>query len=494
MPGELTSLLKQAVALQQQGQYSAAQALYRQVLAIDPLQFDALHLLGVAERQRGHPEAALELIGAALALQPDSASARCNLGAALQDLGRHQEALDSFVHALTIQPDYPMGLYNQANALRHLGRIDEALASYDRALALKPDYPEALCNRALALLALQRADLALQSCEQALRLRARFADAWNVRGTALLALGDPEAALDSFGEALHSDLRHGEAWRQRAAVLLRFGEFEEAIDSAEHACACRPGDSGATLGRANVLRAMGRQAEAADTYRQAGAEGADPALVDYMLALLGEAPMPTAPPPSYIAALFDQYAGHFDQHLQGKLAYRTPVLLEAAVGPAHDLHVIDLGCGTGLCGPWLRRLAHTLEGVDLSPAMLEAARSGGCYDKLACAELVAYLEGLHTTVDLLVAADVLVYLGDLGPAFRAASARLASGGRLAFSVEEGSAEIALGASGRYAHSECYVRRLAAQHWMDVVHLGRGALREDGGTPVQGLLVVLRRQA
>lgn len=488
MPGDLTTLLKQAVALQQQGQFSAAQALYREVLALDPLHFDALHLNGVAERQRGHPAQALALISAALDIQPDSAAARCNLGATFSDLGRHAEALDSFERALAIQPDYPMALYNRGNALRQLGRADEALASYDRALALKPGYPEALCNRGLALLSLRRAGDAVDSCEQALRQRARYADAWNVRGCALLALGEAEAALDSFGDALHSDIRHAEAWRHRAALLLRFGELEEALDSATHACASKPGDAAATLGLANVLRAMGRKEDAVAAYRQAGEEGADPGLVGFMLALLGEAPMPAAPPAEYIASLFDQYAGHFDQHLQGKLAYRTPALLEAAVGPAQDLDVVDLGCGTGLCGPWLRRISRTLSGVDLSQAMLDQARATGCYDQLDCADLHAWLEQhQQRQADLYVAADVFVYLGDLDRALPV----LKPGARIAFSVEECAGDgFVLQPSGRYAHGEEYVRRLAAHKGLQIAHCSRAPLREEGGAPVVGLLVVL----
>jgi predicted TPR repeat methyltransferase len=246
------------------------------------------------------------------------------------------------------------------------------------------------------------------------------------------------------------------------------------------------------LGRANALRALQRRDEAAAAYRQAGEEGADAQLVGSMMALLGAAPMPAAPPAAYVAGLFDQYAGHFDVHLQDVLAYRTPALLEALLGPAAGLLTIDLGCGTGLCGPWLRRVSHTLEGVDLSPAMLEQARATGCYDKLACADLAAYLEG-RAGIDLLAAADVFVYLGELGPAIRAMAACLGAGGRIVFSVEEcAEGPVALRPSGRYAHGEEYLRALAADHGLQVRQLDRAVLREDGGAPVPGLLVLLAR--
>lgn len=120
--------------------------------------------------------------------------------------------------------------------------------------------------------------------------------------------------------------------------------------------------------------------------------------------------------------LFDWYAEHFDDHLQGRLKYRTPALICEQIfklDPPRDLEVLDLGCGTGLCGPLLKPLARAMTGVDLSPNMLEMARKRGLYDELVCSDLIAFLAPHHARFDLVVATDVFIYVGALEAVFQA---------------------------------------------------------------------------
>ncbi|GGY21065.1 hypothetical protein GCM10007386_57420 [Pseudoduganella dura] len=496
-------LLRQAVAHHQRGEFAQADALYEQVLRLDPVNFDALHLSGVAARQRGNAFIALELIGRAIALDDTRAIAHCNLGAAQQDAGRDHDALASYERALALQPDYPLALCNRGNALRRLGRLDEALGSYAAALALSPRYPEALCHRALALQELGRHDDALDGFAAALDARPAYPEAVNGAAVSLLATGDAAQALQGFGRALQLRPGYAEAWCGRGAILLHAGELDAALDSWRNALAARPAYGRAQLGLANTLRALGRRDEAIAAYRQAREAGADGATVDYLLAALGAGVAPAASPPEYVAALFDGYAPRFDHHLVGELRYRTPgllvALLERHLPRAADNDVLDLGCGTGLCGPLLRPFARHLAGVDLSPAMLERARLLEVYDTLACAGIVPFLHEDGRQWDVLAAADVLVYLGDLDPLFAAARPALRAGGVFAFSVEAldrdgGGTEgtFALRASGRYAHAAPYLRAVAVRHGFAVRALEPCTLRQDSGADVAGLLAVMVR--
>jgi predicted TPR repeat methyltransferase len=247
---------------------------------------------------------------------------------------------------------------------------------------------------------------------------------------------------------------------------------------------------------------MNRQAAALQAYGRAVELGADPAQVDFALAAFGAegSAMPDAAPQPYVVQLFDSVAGDFDQHLNDTLKYRVPQLLAEALARCGGLpagaSVLDLGCGTGLAGALLRPQAARLEGVDLSPGMLEQARRRGIYDALACGDIVEHLEALSAPVDLVLAADVFVYLGDLAPVFAASAAALRPGGLFAFSVE------ALGAAAgvdfllcrtrRYAHALDYVLRLTAAHGFEVALLEAAVLREEGGADVAGGIVVLRR--
>jgi len=495
----VTALLKEALALHQAGQLDEAGARYRAVLARAPRQFDALHLLGVVRRQQGDAQEAVRLIGQALAVNPDQATAHCNLGAALQDLGRSSEALASFEAALGRNAGYPLAWSNRGNALRKLGRLPEAVDSYERALALRPHYPEAWCNRAVALLDLGEARAALESCERALKEKQPYPEAACVRANALFQLREFDAALRGYDEAIAFDAQAPAAHTGRGLALLKLGRAQEALAAFEAALALRPAHAHSQRQRGDALLALGRRDEAIAAYTGARtlahAASEDASQIEFALAALGVGTAPERAPAAYVKALFDQYAGHFDQHLTGVLGYRTPALIDAALRrhiDRSDLTVVDLGCGTGLCAPCLRPLARSLAGVDLSANMLAQARAGGLYDELACADIGAWLALQARMVDLAVAADVLVYFGDLDDLFAAVRHALRPGGWFCFSTEAGEgADYTLLPSNRYAHTLSYLERLAAQYGFAVLEAERAAVRSENGVDVEGYLLVLQ---
>ncbi|WP_051971619.1 tetratricopeptide repeat protein [Massilia sp. 9096] len=519
------ALLQQAVHLHQQGRLEPAQDLYRQVLLLEPRQFDALHLLGVIERQRGRAREAVALIEAALQVDGKQARAHCNLGAALQDLGQPERALASYDSALRLDPHYALAWNNRGNTLRRLGRPQEALDAYERALTLRANDPDAWCHRAIVLLELGRPADAAASAERALAARPDWPEALLALGNALQALDRLGDAVKAYDRALAQDKQDERAdlWCARGAALKKSGRLDDALASYDRALAARPDYALATHYRANVLRALGRRQEAVDSYRRALELGADGDEIRFALAALGEADAPAGAPQAYVKELFDQYAGHFDRHLVEVLGYRTPALLGAllarhglAAGEldvSGTLDVLDLGCGTGLCATMLRPLARRLGGVDLSGKMLDKARELQLYDQLDCAEIGAYLDGQQAAWDLMVAADVLVYFGDLAPLFEQIRKALRPGGRFAFSCETPEAASSAGdgtagktspagaprgyaitASNRYAHARAYVEATAHAAGFDLIEAEAAALRREHGVEVAGQLFLLRARS
>ncbi|NRR33325.1 tetratricopeptide repeat protein [Oxalobacteraceae bacterium] len=493
----VAALLQQAVGLHQQGQLQSAQALYRRVLDIEPHQFDALHLCGVIARQQGQVEEAIELIGRALSIDATQAAPHCNLGAALQDAGRAQEALESYERALQCNPGYALAYSNRGNALRKLGRPEGALDSYEHALHLKPDSPETWCQRSIVLLELERADDALASAGRALTLRPAYADAHFAQGNALQALHRFDEALPAYQRALDNSAGNAQLWCARGTALQRLRRTAEALYSYEQAVAIAPGYALAHQYRGNALRALQRPDEAIAAYKQALYNGGAAESLRYALASLGVGEQPAVAPAEYVRNLFDQYAGHFDQHLLDVLDYQVPALLDGAIARhklADNMDTLDLGCGTGLCGPYLRGCSRTLTGVDLSDKMLDKARERGLYDQLVCAELTVFLAGRRSEADLIVAADVFVYIGDLAPVFGAVSQTLRAGGLFCFTAEadDSGAEcgFALRPSNRYAHAMHYLRTLAAENGLTVLEARQQEVRKDHGESVNAYLMVM----
>ncbi|WP_243375490.1 class I SAM-dependent DNA methyltransferase [Microvirga solisilvae] len=220
------------------------------------------------------------------------------------------------------------------------------------------------------------------------------------------------------------------------------------------------------------------------------------------LARLGALPQDEAITDAYVRALFDDYAPKFDRHLTKSLAYRGPELIADALRRACSKSIrdcrfgltLDLGCGTGLMGQALDGLCASLIGADLSPRMLEKAEKTKLYDALHEAELVSFLKGRSDgEADLVVAADVFVYMAALDETFRETKRVLKREGLFAFTVQahEGDGFV-LGDDARYAHGESYLRKLAEENGLTVVILERVSTREDRGVPVPGFLAVMQR--
>jgi predicted TPR repeat methyltransferase len=243
--------------------------------------------------------------------------------------------------------------------------------------------------------------------------------------------------------------------------------------------------------------AAGDAAEARDAYARALALAPDDALgVAPRLAALNGV-TPATLPPAHVAALFDAYAPRFDAHLVDALGYRGPEVVLAAldaVAPGRRFEsALDLGCGTGLMARALAGRVAAIDGVDLSTAMVEKARATGLYRALHTAEMVAALaDEAPGARDLALAADVLVYVGDLAPVIAGAARALRPGGLFAATLQAGPEPYALLPDRRFGHGEAYVRATISNAGLSLRHLAPVSTRRDRGVDVPGLVVVAER--
>lgn len=382
------------------------------------------------------------------------------------------------------------------------GDAAQAEQALRQSLALLPGRASTLVNLAVALLRQGRAAEALPLLDEVLAHSPDDIDALGHRGAALNQLQQPQQAAPVFQHLVQVAPQRPEAWFHLAQTLQMLGRPEQALPAYERCLALQPGHAAACSQRGTALRELGRLDEAAAAFEQALALGDDAGFNAYYLAALRGRGAPPQAPQAYVQGLFDDYAGDFDRHLVDELDYHAPAALQRTLlglGRTAFGEVLDLGCGTGLCAPLLRPLTRRLQGVDLSAAMLRAAAARGLYDELHQADLVQHLQTLASDnryMDLLVAADVFIYLGDLAPLFAAAARVLAPGGLLAFSVEIAAPEQAfvLQSNLRYAHGEAALRRAAAAHGLQPLREERGLLRVEQSQPVAGQYWVLQRGA
>jgi len=277
-PRQILQSLTEALTLHKQGRLDDAGRIYRAVLALEPTNFDALHLLGAALAQAGRRAEAESYLRAAVAIGPTQAPARNNLGNLLKDLGKFDEALDNYDRAIALLPDDPTAHSNRGNVLRSLGRREEALVSYARAIELRPDYADAHYNHGVVLTELERHAEALASYDRALALNPGKHEALYNRGNVLRSLGRLEDALDSYDRALALHPNGEKILSNRGNVLAELDRFDEALDSFNRAIAAKPDYPPPYSNRANLLKEFRRFDEALDSFNHAIA--LDPDFID----------------------------------------------------------------------------------------------------------------------------------------------------------------------------------------------------------------------
>ena len=340
------------------------------------------------------------------------------------------------------------------------GQHANAASAFERALALEPAHAEAHYRLGLALRDQGRLAEAAASYQRALTLRPDYAEAHNNLGAALQLQGKLNDALASFRRAVDLDPDFSQPY-------LNLGRLLEALGD-------RPG-------AAQVYRrALERNVEA-ETFRH--------------LINAAQGITTTRAPAKYARTVFDNFAEHFDARLVNDLGYRIPQILGASVTrhfTRHNLRTLDLGCGTGLCGLYLKERCARLTGIDLSPAMLAKARARGIYDELTERDVADYLRTAPSAgFDAIVAADVFIYIGELTQIFADVTRILADGGVFAFSVERttGSSDFVLQSSGRYAQSIEYVARLALHYGLTEIETFAQTIRGEPGHAVDGQVFV-----
>jgi len=411
------------------------------------------------------------------------------------EAGRLQEAERAFETSLELLPERASTLINLGATKLRLSKPLEALGALDRALAREPDDLDAWCHRSEALARLGRYEQAIASCDKAIGIDAGFHPAWRGRAVVLTRLRRYEEALIALDRLVALLPAHGETWQHRGQMLQKLGRHDEALASYDKALSLDRSLAEAWTLRGGILKDQRRLDEAVECYREALAHGGETDLNQYLLASLVGRDAPASAPQRYVQSLFDDYADTFDEHLMSVLRYEAHRFLVdnlRGVGPERFGAALDLGCGTGLCGPLVKPAVQRLDGVDLSPLMLDKARALGVYAQLVQGDLVEHLRGTPQTYDLVLSADVFIYVGDLEPVFAGVSRVMKRGGVFCFSAEQAVDEqtFQLNTHQRYVHSERYVRQLAERHGFETVKILHHAIREDQREPIPGLYFYL----
>lgn len=396
--------------------------------------------------------------------------------------------------ALEKTPEAPDLLFLRATVREALGQYPQAAQDAATCVTIDPADARAHARLASIFRAMKRPDEAAFFQYEVVKLSPGDAGALLTLGMIMKDLGNLDAALELAQAA--DTVEPGRADVQVALIdfLSAQGRLTESIEVGRRARSAFPADVRVLRNLANSLNYSGAKDEAVATFEDILRLYPDDGYARHMVnALKGMASKQAEA--SYVAEIFDGAADEFDGRMVDNLRYRVPGLMRRAVTGLTgrtDLSILDLGCGTGLCGITVRDLASFMKGVDLSKGMLEQARNRGIYDELETGDMVSALRRDARAYDVILAGDVLVYFGDLAELMKAAFARLMPSGHFIFSIERGPDDHAfsLMQNARYRHGRAYVENVARDAGFVVRDVRREGLRLENNQPVNGWLFLL----
>lgn len=388
--------------------------------------------------------------------------------------------------------------FERAVEASNAGRSGEAREGFERVVALDPNRGEAWLGLGLQLTAERRFDEAEAPLRRACAMPGAPSLWWTCLGQALYMAGRFADSAGAFRRADGLEPLGGNArqtWaRAEALAALSDGDAGVALDLYRRLAGEDADTPEAFANEALAVLGVFGHREAAKTIgRWLVGHAPSNVLYAYGLQALEEAEV-TRAPAAYVETLFDQFADRFDEKLVAQLDYHAPAWMSeqvAAHRTAFD-SVLDLGCGTGLSAEPLRRFGGRLTGVDISARMLERAAARGDYAELVQTDILAFLPNRPGAFDLVFAADVLIYFGDLAPVVESVAAALRPDGLFAFSTELGERDWKLLSSGRFSHGLDYLAALAGPEF-EIIDTRQAPLRREGAVITPGVLSLWRRR-
>ncbi len=414
------------------------------------------------------------------------------------------------------------------------GRLSDAAGSLNQLVAAHPKDGRLYVAGWLLANQAGNVEAAYLSAQRAVTLAPTSGTAFYCLSETERQLGDITAARESIEQAITHAPKNLQFQASAVNLALAQGDHAAAERSLRAAFQLDPNLSGIRTLLGNSLRAQNKLDEAKKCLLDAVALNADDADAHHGLAMIAhinnqratslehvehclrlrpddeqwvylkavfEGQTPATRPESMTRALFDPYATRFDADMVGALNYRVPQLIAQRVlahFPERNINVLDLGCGTGLLGAALGPINGYFVGVDLSLPMMEEAKKHEVYSRLHNVNLLDALDATDANeYEVIVAADVFIYVGALDAAISGAFKVLKPGGWLFFSCEsapEDGPDFVLGKSMRYAQTTSYVKRLLDTSGFAASSIDAIDLRMEQQAVIAGFLVAAQKPA
>lgn len=491
-----TVLNNLANAYKKTHQLDKAVAYYLQAIELSPDYAQAHNNLATIYALQHNYHQALQHYTKAVHAEPDFSPAHFNLGLLLLQNNQLEAAKVQFNNVITLNPDHIEAHFYLGILHLESNTLDEAEHAFQRVLEQDSEQIQALTNLGVVALKRERNQLAVDYFSKAIALDNDNVDARNNLAATFMHHDRFENALMHYDVLLQKDPDNIEYLYNSGVAQMALGHLNEAIIFFDHILRLDKTHTASLNNLSAIYLRMGQRETSREYLRQALNINPDDRVSSYMLhAIEGDSTAETTP--EYSQNLFNNYALYYDQHMQGTLHYSIPQHITRIIhrlGLPKNTQTLDLGCGTGLTGIVLRELSKRLTGVDIAPKMLAQAKEKHIYDELVESELNEFLESNQQHYDLIVAADVLPYFGELDTLLHSVQQHLTPEGYFIFTTEISEKEPwFLQTSARFSHHLDYVKQLVEENQLQLIQNEKVPARIQNQQQLEVMLYVVQNR-
>lgn len=479
-----------------QNNFADASTAFKKALQLNPRYAVAYNGLANCLINTDKLIAAEKAYNKAIDANPNYAEAYYNYALLLIKQNNIEKSIKQLKKCIEINAHHPRAQGQLGELYLNTGEFIKAITHLDNRLAMEPEHAETIHSLGVAFYGNSDYDNAIIAFEKVLTLNPKHNECYHNLANTYLKKGDT-------GKALNYYMRQQELMPlfesfYNIGVLLMYQERnKDAAQYFKEGLKLKPDDLSSYLNLGTIFIKLQDYDQATQYYQAAQTLKPNDTEIQHIISAISKEDTPAEAPAEYTQHLFDQYAPHYDQHLTKYLHYNVPEQIKEALFEETGItkptwKILDLGCGTGLAGEALRATATELIGIDLSPEMITVATNKAVYDTLKITDVNSALKE-YLNCDIIVAADVFTYIGDLSEIFKLAHRNLTDEGLFAFSVEKGTCEsYELQQTIRYAHSKYYLETLIKSNKFTTLRFDNIVLRQQKKKPVEGYLIILRK--
>jgi tetratricopeptide (TPR) repeat protein len=210
----------------EEGKYSEAEPILKDVVSINPHYADVHNKLGIICHLKGNLRQASEYFKKALELNPNYTEASLNLAITYNDMGEFKKAQDVFTRAAQIAHPNPAAIdpfiagkianehYKLGNIYLDIGMHDEAIGEYEKAIKLFPKLPDVHTKLGIALRSKGQIEDAIVHFTKAKEINSKYGPAWVQLGLSYYMKGLTGLAFEEWEKALKQipGLKEAEAY------------------------------------------------------------------------------------------------------------------------------------------------------------------------------------------------------------------------------------------------------------------------------------------